>query len=178
MLQRKKSAFESVKSMTIAAMLTAMSVVIGILCKNFLNFGGGLFRVTFENLPIIMGGLLFGPFIGGIIGAASDLLSYIFSAQIYPPNLIVTLGAISVGAISGLMSRYVVKKKGTLQIIVSGGLAHIVGSMIIKPMGLYQFYSWAVLFRIPLYFLIAPIEIALICVLFSRKSFCRVVGYY
>ena len=178
MLQRKKNAFESVKSMTIAAMLTAMSVVIGILCKNFLNFGGGLFRVTFENLPIIMGGLLFGPIIGGIIGAASDLLSYIFSAQIYPPNLIVTAGAISVGVVSGVMSRYVVKKKGTLQIIVSGGLAHIVGSMIIKPIGLYQFYSWAVLFRIPLYFLIAPIEIALICVLFSRKSFCRVVGYY
>ena len=178
MLQRKINAFESVKSMTIAAMLTAMSVVIGILCKNFLNFGGGLFRVTFENLPIIMGGLLFGPVIGGIIGAASDLLSYIFSAQIYPPNLIVTAGAISVGVVSGVMSRYVVKKKGTLQIIVSGGLAHIVGSMIIKPIGLYHFYSWAVLFRIPLYFLIAPIEIALICVLFSRKSFCRVVGYY
>ena len=177
MLQRKKNAFESVKSMTIAAMLTAMSVVIGILCKNFLNFGGGLFRVTFENLPIIMGGLLFGPVIGGIIGAASDLLSYIFSAQIYPPNLIVTAGAISVGVVSGIMSRYVVKKKGTLQIIVSGGLAHIVGSMIIKPIGLYQFYSWAVLFRIPLYFLIAPVEIVLICVLFSRKSFCRVVGY-
>ena len=177
MLHRKKNAFESVKSMTIAAMLTAMSVVIGILCKNFLNFGGGLFRVTFENLPIIMGGLLFGPVIGGIIGAASDLLSYIFSAQIYPPNLIVTAGAISVGVVSGIMSRYVVKKKGTLQIIVSGGLAHIVGSMIIKPIGLYQFYSWAVLFRIPLYFLIAPVEIVLICVLFSRKSFCRVVGY-
>ena len=137
MLQRKKNAFESVKSMTIAAMLTAMSVVIGILCKNFLNFGGGLFRVTFENLPIIMGGLLFGPIIGGIIGAASDLLSYIFSAQIYPPNLVVTAGAISVGVVSGVMSRYVVKKKGTLQIIVSGGLAHIVGSMIIKPIGLY-----------------------------------------
>ena len=164
--------------MTVAAMLTSMSVVIGILCKNFLNFGGGLFRVTFENLPIIMGGLLFGPIIGGIIGAASDLLSYIFSAQIYPPNLIVTAGAISVGAISGLVSRYVVKKKGTAQIIASGGLAHIVGSMIIKPIGLFQFYSWAVLFRIPLYFIIAPIEIALICVLFSRKSFCRVVGYY
>ena len=178
MLQRKINSFGSVKSMTVAAMLTSMSVVIGILCKNFLNFGGGLFRVTFENLPIIMGGLLFGPIIGGIIGAASDLLSYIFSAQIYPPNLIVTAGAISVGAISGLMSRYVVKKKGTAQIIASGGLAHIVGSMIIKPIGLFQFYSWAVLFRIPLYFIIAPIEIALICVLFSRKSFCRVVGYY
>ena len=178
MLQRKKNVFESVKSMTIAAMLTAMSVVIGILCKNFLNFGGGLFRVTFENLPIIMGGLLFGPIIGGIIGVASDLLSYIFSAQIYPPNLIVTAGAFSVGVVSGVMSRYVIKKKGTLQIIASGGLAHIVGSMIIKPIGLYQFYSWAVLFRIPLYFVIAPIEIALICVLFSRKSFCRVVGYY
>ncbi|MBE6667265.1 MAG: folate family ECF transporter S component [Ruminococcaceae bacterium] len=177
MLKKRKRATENIKSMTIAAMLTAMSVVIGILCKNFLNFGGGLFRVTFENLPIIMGGLLFGPVIGGIIGAASDLLSYLFSAQIYPPNLIVTVGAISVGVVSGVMSKYVVRKKGKGQIIISGGLAHIVGSMIIKPIGLFQFYSWAVLFRIPLYFVIAPLEIILICVLFSRKSFSRIVGY-
>ena len=176
-LNKKKSAQDRIRALTVSAMLTAMSVVIGILCKNFLNFGGGLFRVTFENLPIIMGGLIFGPVIGGIIGAASDLLSYLFSAQIYPPNLIVTLGAISVGVVSGVMSKYVIRKRGKAQIIVSGGLAHIVGSMIIKPIGLFQFYSWAVLLRIPFYMIIAPLEIILICVLFSRRSFSRIIGY-
>ena len=159
-------------------MLTALSVVIGIFCKTYLNFGAGLFRITFENLPIILCGIVLGPALGGTVGFLSDLISYLLSGQIYPPNLLVTLGATLVGVISGIVPRFLIKKKGTPQIILAGSLAHLVSSMIIKPIGLYQFYSWAVLFRIPLYFIIAPVEIALICVLFSRKSFCRVVGYY
>ena len=85
MQTRKKSLFPDLKSLTLAAMLTAMSVVIGIFCKNFLNFGGGLFRITFENLPIILSGILFGPAVGGAVGIASDLVSYLLSSQIYPP---------------------------------------------------------------------------------------------
>ena len=167
----------NVKALTTAAMLTAMSVIIGIICKNFLNFGGGLFRVTFENLPIILAGILYGPIIGGAVGAATDLISYFLSPQIYPPNLIVTLGATMVGVVSGVTSKYIVKKLGYAKIILSGAFAHIVGSMIIKPIGLFQFYQWLTLMRIPLYLIIAPIEIAIICVLLNRKSFAKIVGY-
>ena len=76
-MNNKSKVFKSVRFLTTAAMLTALSVVIGIVCKNFLNFGSGLFRVTFENLPIIMSGILLGPAAGGIVGAASDLVSYL-----------------------------------------------------------------------------------------------------
>ena len=158
-------------------MMTAISVVVGIFCKNYLNFGLGLFRITFENLPIIMTGIIFGPIAGGVVGVASDLISYLFSAQAYPPNLIVTLGAAMSGIISGLSSRLIVRKKGSAQIIVSGTLAHVIASMIIKPIGLYQFYGIMVLWRIPLYFIIAPIEITIICFLLKRKSFARAIGY-
>ena len=76
MSQKQNSrVFPSVKSLTLAAMLVAMSVVIGIFCKTFLNFAGGLVRITFENLPIILSGILFGPIVGGLVGAASDLVS-------------------------------------------------------------------------------------------------------
>ena len=92
-------------------MFIAMSVLIGTFCKNFMNFGGGLFRVTFENIPIILSGIIFGPIIGGIVGIATDLVSYLLSAQIYPPNLIVTFGAFLIGFLSGIMSRYIYKKK-------------------------------------------------------------------
>ena len=85
--------FKSLKALCLAAMLTAMSVVIGIFCKNLLNFGDGLFRVTFENLPIIISGITFGPIVGALVGAGSDLLSYLLSTQVYPPKLIVTAGA-------------------------------------------------------------------------------------
>lgn len=172
-MQNQSKIFKSAKFLTLAAMLTAVSVVIGIVCKNFLNFGGGLFRITFENLPIIMSGILLGPAAGGAVGAASDLVSYLLSSQIYPPNLIVTAGAVAVGVVSGLFSRYVIKKRGNAQIIISAGAAHVIGSMIIKPVGLYQFYGILVLWRIPLYLVIAPIEILLLCWIFKRQSINR-----
>ena len=166
-----------IKLLTNMAMMTALSIVIGIFCKSVLNFGGGLFRITFENLPIILTGIVLGPIAGGIVGASSDLVSYMMSGQMYPPNLIVTLGATMIGVLSGIMAKYVIKRKGKAQIILSGTVAHIIGSMIIKPIGLCQFYGILVLWRIPLYLIIAPIEILLLCLLLKSKSFSKVVGY-
>ena len=154
-------------------MLTAISIVIGIFCKNFLNFGGGLFRVTFENLPIILSGIMYGPIVGGMVGVATDLVSYLLSSQVYPPNLIVTLGCAVVGITSGAVSRYLIKTPGYKQIIFSGAAAHILGSMIIKPIGLFQFYGAAVWVRIPLYLVIAPIEIVILCLLYKNANFRR-----
>ncbi len=178
MKKEKSAIFKSVKMLVIAAMLTAMSVVIGIICKSLLNFGNGLMRVTFENLPIIISGVLFGPIIGALVGIASDLVSYLLSPQTLPPNLVVTAGAMAVGMVSGIIARFVIRNKGTKQIIFSAAAAHIIGSMIIKPIGLYQFYQWGVLLRIPLYLIIAPLEILVICLLFKNKTFCRVTEYY
>ena len=168
---RRATAKSALKRLVLGAMLAAMSVVIGMFCKSFLNFGGGLWRVTFENLPIILAGVFLGPVTGGLVGVVSDLTSYLLSPQIYPPNLIVTLGAFTVGLVSGLMARFVVREHSVKQIITSASAAHIVGSMIIKPIGLFQFYQWAVLVRIPLYLVIAPLEIFLLCLLWRQKSF-------
>ena len=170
----KKS--NSITRVTTAAMMTALSVVIGIFCKNYLNFGAGLFRITFENLPIIICGIVSGPVIGGIVGLLSDLISYLLSAQAYPPNLIVTLGAAAVGFISGFISRVALRKKGCAQIIVSGIFAHLIGSILIKSIGLYQFFGWAVFWRIPTYAVIAAVEITVLCLLYKNATFRRVLG--
>ena len=166
---------KSIMKLTLAAMLTAMSVVIGIFCKSFLNFGAGLFRVTFENLPIILSGIMFGPMMGALVGIAGDLVSYLLSPQIYPPNLVVTLGAASIGFISGFMAKVIIKKGGYSQIIISGALAHVIGSMMIKSIGLYQFYGMAVLWRIPLYCVIIPVELMIICILYKNATFRRLI---
>ena len=173
---RKKSLFQNLRCLTTAAMLTAISVVIGIFCKNFLNFGNGLFRVTFENLPIILSGLLFGPAVGGCVGMATDIVSYLMSSQAFPLNPLVTLGAGAVGLVSGFVARYIIPKKGTPRIILAALAGHLVGSMILKPIGLYQFYGLLVLWRIPLYLLIAPIEIVLLCLLFRNHSFQKMLA--
>ncbi len=168
---RRSAAKSALKRLVLGAMLAAMSVVIGMFCKSFLNFGGGLWRVTFENLPIILAGIFLGPITGGMVGVVSDLTSYLLSPQIYPPNLVVTFGAFAVGVTAGLMAKYAVRQRGSKQIVLSAAVAHIIGSMIIKPIGLFQFYGWAVLVRIPLYLVIAPLEILLLCLLWRQKSF-------
>ena len=173
----EKNRSRHIMTITVEAMMTALSVVIAIFCKSYLNFGMGLFRITFENLPIILTGIVLGPVAGGVVGAASDLISYLFSAQVYPPNLLVTLGAALVGVTSGVMSKFVIRKKGTAQIIVSAGTAHLISSMIIKPIGLYHFYGILVLWRIPVYLVIAPLEILAICMILKRKSLARLIGY-
>lgn len=167
----RAAAKSALMRLVLGAMLAAVSVVIGMFCKSFLNFSNGLLRITFENLPIILAGIFLGPLTGGMVGIVSDLVSYLLSPQTYPPNLIVTFGACMVGVVSGVMAKYVVRKRGMGQIVSSASVAHVVGSMIIKPIGLFQFYGWAVLVRIPLYLAIAPLEIFLLCLLWRQKSF-------
>ncbi len=169
--------FGSIKMLTLAAMLTALSVVIGIFCKSVLNFGNGLYRITFENLPIILSGIVFGPIIGGIVGLATDLISYLLSPQIYPPNLIVTLGATMVGVVSGVMSKFIITKDGYPRVIISAAAAHIVGSMIIKPIGLFSFYGWAVLWRIPIYIVIFFAETFILCLLYKNKNIRKLFSW-
>ena len=170
-MRREKGVKDGVRYITLTAMLVAMSVVIGIFCKSVLNFGGGLFRVTFENFPIILSGIILGPVTGGVVGVASDMISYLLSGQTYPPNLLVTLGAFLIGVTSGLVAKYVVKKRSNFQIALAGGIAHVLGSMIVKPIGLFAYYGWAVLWRVPMYFVIAPFEIIIICLLFKNSAF-------
>jgi ECF transporter S component (folate family) len=112
---------------------------------------------------------MFGPIVGGAAGLSADLISYLLSRQVYPINPLVTLGAMAIGLISGLVSHYLIKRPGKLHIVLSCALAHLVGSMIIKPLGLYQFYGVAVLWRIPLYLAIAPVEIAILCLLYRNR---------
>ncbi len=165
-----------IKKLTLGAMLVAMSVVIGIFCKSALNFADGMFRVTFENLPIILSGVTLGPVAGGAVGLLSDILSYLLSGQAYPINPIVTIGAAVVGIVSGIVARYIVRKRGVAQLLFSAMSAHLVGSVIIKSIGLFTIYQWMVLVRIPLYLvIISPIEILVLCLLYKKTSFKRLI---
>ncbi|MBR2634193.1 MAG: folate family ECF transporter S component [Clostridia bacterium] len=170
-MKKKAKAFSSVKVLTTGAMLTALSIVIGIFCKNYLNFGNGLFRVTFENFPIILSGILFGPVVGALVGVCSDVLSYVLSTQSLAISPLVTLGAAAVGAVSGLISHYVVKKGGYLRLLISAVAAHLTGSILIKSIGLFAYYGIAVLWRIPVYAGIVILESLLIHLMYQNSAF-------
>ena len=174
---QKKSMRFSTKKMTVAAMLIAMSALIGIFCKTYLNFFDGVLRVSFENLPTILSGIMFGPIVGGICGLATDIISYLISPQSYFFLPIVSLGSFLVGAISGIMAKFVVKQHGYRQVIICGGTAHIIGSLIVKSIGLFPIYNLLILWRLLLYIVaIIPIELTILCLLFRKQSFLRLIG--
>ena len=177
MSKQQKNGLRNVKVLTTAAMLGALSVVIGIFCKNFLNFGNGLFRVTFENFPIILSGILFGPAVGAVTGIVSDMVSYFLSTQSFAISPIVTLGAALVGAVSGTVSNYIIKKRGAVRITVSTLFAHVVGSLIVKTFGIYAYYNMSygmlMLYRIPTYAAIIAVESFFLCLIFRHKAFTK-----
>ena len=174
MLSKREKGLRNVRVLVFSAMLAAISVVIGIFCKNFLNFGNGLFRITFENFPIILAGIAYGPVAGACVGAVSDIVSYILSTQSFAISPIVTLGAAMVGAVSGIVSHYVVRREGIMRILLSVISAHTVGSLIIKSIGLFVYYEWLVLWRIPTYIIIGVLEALLICALYKNKYIAKI----
>lgn len=177
MSTKKEKGLRNVRILTTAAMLGALSVVIGIFCKNFLNFGNGLFRVTFENFPIILSGILFGPIVGASVGIISDMVSYFLSTQSFAISPIVTLGAALVGFVSGIVSKFIVKKRGTAQVIVTVIAAHSVGSLAVKTFGIYAYYNLSygmmLLYRLPTYAVIAAFEASAICLILKHKAFSK-----
>ena len=174
-MTKRKNGIGTVRVLTTSAMLTALSIVIGIFCKNFLNFGNGLFRITFENFPVILSGILFGPLVGALVGIASDVLSFVLSTQSFAISPIVTLGAALVGFVSGAVSHYVLKKEGLARIILSVLSAHFVGSIIVKSIGLFVYYDWLVMWRIPVYVVIATLEAIVICAMYKNKTFYKLM---
>ena len=167
----QKTTIKNTKILVLAAFMTALSVVIGWVCKTYLTFGDGSVRVTFENIPVILSGIWLGPVLGCLVGASADVVSALLSG--YSINPIITLGAASVGLVSGIVFKYVPmdKKIGWFKIWLSVFSAHCIGSVIIKSFGLYL-YGYAVLMwiRIPLYIGIALAETYIIYILYNNKG--------
>ena len=156
-----------------AAMFAAMGVVIGLFCKNF-NLMPGV-RITFENLPVILSGILFGPIVGGLVGAVSDLTAGIMTGQSINP--LITVGAALVGIFAGLVP-LLVHRRGNLQIVLAEILGHLVGSMVVKTIALYLMIGPAVLWRIPVEIAVIAVETVILCFLFGRRSFCRLIDKF
>lgn len=125
---------------TALAMLTAVSVVIGIVCKNLFTVGV-YYRFTLENLGVIFAGIFFGPGAGVIVALAADTISCVLSTN--PAiNPIISLGAAAVGFVSGAVMKYIYHGKvSTASVAVSSGTAHLFGQVIIKSIGKMIYYG-------------------------------------
>lgn len=131
MKERKKIEKRSAaKKITALAMMTALSVVLGIVCKNLFTYGI-YYRFTLENLGVIMAGIFFGPLWGAAAGIASDLISCLLSTNPVP-NPFITVGAAAVGLVSGAVFRICPSMPLGKKCVISAVAAHITGQVLIK----------------------------------------------
>ncbi|MFH0926580.1 MAG: folate family ECF transporter S component, partial [bacterium] len=77
---------------TTMGLLIAMSIILTRIASLRIAIGGveGI-RIGFGGLPIILGGVLFGPLSGGLIGAISDVVGYFINPMgAYMPHFTLT----------------------------------------------------------------------------------------
>lgn len=152
-----------------AAVLASLSIIFGKLLA--FNIGEAI-RISFENLPIILAGVAFGPLIAMSVGLVADLVGCLIVG--YTVNPLITLGAVAIGAISGLTSILLQKKGLVLRISVSAIASHAVGSILIKTLGISLFYGtdfFAILpYRLLTYAIIAVLESIIIYILMKNKG--------
>lgn len=122
--------------LVISAFLAALSII----CGKYLALSlGNVMRFSFENLPILLAGMMFGPIVGMTVGVVADLIGCVLVG--YAINPLVTLGAACIGLLSGLLFRATKKLPLLWQTCITVILAHLVASVVIKTYGLAQYYD-------------------------------------
>lgn len=176
-IMQKQNRTKSRASKTaVLAMLTAVSVVLGIICKNLFTFGLW-YRFTLENLGVIFAGIFFGPTAGVLVGLASDAVSCLISTN-PAVNPIISLGAASVGAASGVVARFIIKEHSTKQFAVAAASAHLIGQVTIKSIAKIVYFSmpW---FGVPIALLFSAvacfIEVTVIRLLWKNRDINKLI---
>ena len=169
---RPKSSFLNLRILCAAALLAALSAVLG---KYLQVPSGDSIRLSLENLPILMAGIFFGPLVGGMVGVTADLLGCLMVG--YTVNPIIAVGATLIGVLSGIIARIATRHDRPLtagSIYLAVAVAHTVGSMTVKTIGLAVYYSTpteVLLWRIPIYIAIGALEGSVILLLARNRIF-------
>ncbi len=162
----------SLKSVAALAMLSAISIILG----KYLQIPvGDTLRFSFENLPVLFAGVVFGPLSGMLVGAVADLIGCLLVG--YAINPIVTLGAIMCGGVSGvcyILLKHISKLQISVKVIITVTVSHLIASVLIKTFGLAKFYDMPLgmlmLWRLLNYAIIGALECVLLTVLLKNKA--------
>ena len=90
-----KSTKNSTRTLTVLALLIAMSIVFSWV----LSISTGFVRFNLGSLPVLLAGIVFGPGAGFAVGALADMIGGILAG--YAINPLITLGAASIGLVGG-----------------------------------------------------------------------------
>lgn len=168
----KKRLSNNLQLLAVSATLAAISIV----CGKYLALSvGNVLRFSFENLPILLAGMMFGPITGMLVGVVADLIGCVLVG--YAINPIVTLGAACIGLLGGLLFRLTKKLPLLWQTCITVILTHLVASVIVKTFGLSQYYDMPfyvlMLWRLLNYTIVGVAEWLLLYTVLKNKALRR-----
>ncbi len=168
-----KQSKTSVRTLTLLALLVAMSIVF----SRVLSISTGFVRFNLGSLPVLLAAIFFGPGAGFAVGAVADLIGGLLAG--YAINPLITLGAGAIGFVAGLAWRKLPELRLGLRLQISILLAHFVGSMVINSLALRIFYgyAWSVLVaRIPNALVLSAVNTVLIRLLMQNEGVRKALG--
>lgn len=171
----KTQNFNNPKVLAISALFAAISFI----CGKFLAFSiGDTLRFSFENLPLILIGILFGPTIGAITAIIADIVGCLLRG--YAINPILTFAAAFIGFFSGIIFDLLKKRKLSTRVILSVLFCHLFGSVLIKTVGLCIWYAtpfWVTLLsRLINYTVVTAAELTVLIIILKSKPFCSQIS--
>lgn len=164
----------NLRVLVVCALFAALSIIFG----KFLAIPvGDSMRFSFENTPLFIAGFMFGPIWGCLTAIVADLVGglMVYGGNV---NIIITLGAAIIGFSGGIFYR-LLKTKPFFKIALSVAIAHIIGSIFIKSLGIHIVYGspYSVLlcWRSVNYVIMTIIDTLVLYFLFKNKSFIKIV---
>ena len=109
------------KQLTLDAMLCALCAVLGYVALDLVNV-----KLTFESLPILLGGLLFGPIDGMLIGGVGTLIYQLLRYGVSATTLLWIVPYVVCGLIAGAWGRinhFRLERAQTVFLVVCAELA-------------------------------------------------------
>ncbi|BCJ99698.1 folate family ECF transporter S component [Anaerocolumna chitinilytica] len=165
-LQESSKELKKLNNLLISAMLLALCVVVGLMGTFMI---GPFIRISFTDLPIALGSMLFGPVVGGIMGALSDILNFIISPKgPYFPGF--TISGILTGLIYGFAFY---KKKATLsRIVITKAILIVLVDMLLNTywLSILMGKGFIILFadRLVKNIIMLPVHAAMLYVILNR----------
>lgn len=158
--------------------VSALFAAISFICGKFLAFSvGDTIRFSFENLPLMLIGILFGPTVGTITAIAADIIGCILRG--YAINPILTFAAAFIGFFAGLIFDLFRKQKLAVRITLAVGFCHIFGSIVLKTIGLSIWFSYpfflTLMSRTVNYIIVFAAELPILILLINNKQLMRLI---
>ncbi len=165
-----------IKTITSCAILTALAVI----AARLLSFAPNAYmRISFETVPIVISGILFGPVWGGAVGFASDVLGCLFSPYGYNP--VFSLPPVLYGISAGIFKPILKKKISFFRLLLIIGLPAFFGSVLWQSFLFDMFYTKSLVYflatRSVQYFIITFADSTVIRLMFKTNLFYS-VGFW